>query len=575
MIRTLRAFAWLRWRLLANAMRGGRRRDRFEQISRSIGMIMPLLLIALSTGSVVVISILGFYGGDALAREAIDAETVFVVASIILFIVTAVIVFFAFWLPIQSSLSRYTRLLLLPISRRALHAVEFGAAFSDPWIALMAPGLGLFALGLLLGGLGLAATIAAAAALVLLFTLAGLASVIGLSMAWLFRSRRRSEMATLVFVLGLALISLVPAMLANRFEGRDRDAIATGSFGELQRARDERNAEVRRWFGWTQGLPSQIWVETVRSGVSGEYNRAGLAFSLLGAQALGFFALSSFVHRRLIGSVEGDLGGRGTPVRPVRLLRLPGFSPAASAVALAQMRTALRSVRGRVSVLLPGPMLAMLAVVVGQVPDEAGIARMIQGHGHWLLGAGLLFSIYSFQAFTMNLFGTDRAGLSMQFLHPVSAGDLARGKLAGVGLVLGLACLVCLLAALAVVPIGSPALWIGTLLAGVATYLWLGPAFIALSALFPVSADLSKTGSGGNPHGLTMLVGVLLVPLAALPAVLVLLACELWIDQSWLAVPLMVIWLAVAVIASGPLVRLASRTVELRWENLAVVAQGR
>jgi hypothetical protein len=574
-MRILRAFVWLRWRLVANAMRGGQRRDRFEQISRSIAMVLPLLLIVASVGSVLVISALGFYGGRVLTTNAVDPETVFIVASVVLFFVTAIIVFFAFWLPIQSSLSRYTRLLLLPISRRALHAVEFTAAFADPWIALMAPGLGLFALGLLLGGWSVAAVIAGVAGLVLLITLAGLASVIALSMAWLFRSRRRSEMATLAFVMGLALISLVPAMVSNRFEGRDRDAIATGSFDELQRARDARDAELRRWFGWTQGLPSQLWVETVRSGASDEYARSGLAFSLLGAQALGLFAVSSFVHRRLIGSIEGDHGGRGGEVRPVRLWRLPGLSPAASAVALAQTRTALRTVRGRLSVLLPGPMLAMLALVVRQVPDEARLAEAVSTHGHWLLGVGLLFSIYSFQAFTMNLFGTDRAGLSMQFLHPVSAGDLSSGKLAGMGLVLGLTGLVCLLATAAVVPTGALPLWIGMILAGVATYLWLGPAFIVLSALFPVSADLSKTGSGGNPHGLTMLIGAILVPLAALPAAFMLLGAELWLDRPWVGLLAVASWLGVALASSGPLVRLASRTVLLRWENLAVVAQGR
>jgi hypothetical protein len=52
-IRSLRAFIWLRWRLLANGLRGGRRRDTIEQISRSLQLFMPIILGVMSLGIVV------------------------------------------------------------------------------------------------------------------------------------------------------------------------------------------------------------------------------------------------------------------------------------------------------------------------------------------------------------------------------------------------------------------------------------------------------------------------------------------------------------------------------------------
>jgi len=573
-MRTLRAFVWLRWRLLANALKGGQRRDRLEQISRAVAMIMPLLLIALSIGSVVGMTILGFVAGRTIITGLAPAPDVLVVVRIVLAFVLVVVVFFAFWLPTQSSLTRYTRLLLLPISRRTLHAVEFAAAVADPWVGFIAPGLLAFAVALGLGGLGAGAAVAAIAGLLLLASLAGIASLIGFLVSWLFRSRRRSELFTILFVVVLSLGSFVPALVSSRFETRQRDAEASGSFEEVRRSRDARRADLARWFGWSKGLPTELYGAAVHGALDGRPAAAAGAMALLGVEALLLFLGSSAMHARLIGSVEGR-GRSRAGARSGAMWRLPLLSPAASAVASAQVRTALRSVRGRLALLLPGPLLAGLVIVFGRVPDSGRIVEVLDAHGHALLGAGMVLSIYSFQPFTMNLFGTDRAGLSLQFLLPVSAGDLTRGKLAGIGLALGATCLLCVVCALAVVPLSSSSLWLATLIGGAATYVWLAPVFIWMSALFPVAADLSKTGSGGNPHGLAMLVGTLAVPIVAIPAAALVLAADVWLDRPALAVPLMLAWFAVAVGGAMPLASLAARTVTIRRENLAMVAQGR
>jgi hypothetical protein len=319
-------------------------------------------------------------------------------------------------------------------------------------------------------------------------------------------------------------------------------------------------------------MPSELYARAVGAGLAGRPSSAGLVVAALGAEALLLFFASSAMHARLLGTVESRGRRRGVG-RGGAMRRLPLLGPAASAVASAQVLTSLRSVRGRLSVLLPGPLLAVLAVIMRGLPDEARVIAVIDAHGYVLFGVGVVFSLYSFQAFGMNLFGTDRAGLSMQFLQPISDAELARGKIAGLGLVVALTGAVCLGTSLAVVPVGRPSLWLATGLAGVATYLWLSPIFVWLSALFPVAADLSKTGSGGNPHGLTMLAGTILVPVLALPAAAILVASEFWLPRPALAVPLMLGWLALAAVVSIPLLGVASRTIGMRRENLALVTR--
>jgi hypothetical protein len=239
------------------------------------------------------------------------------------------------------------------------------------------------------------------------------------------------------------------------------------------------------------------------------------------------------------------------------------------------MRTAIRTVRGRLGVLLPGPMLAVLVFMFSRIGESPAWMEAIGSRGYYLFGAAGLFAIYSLQAFTMNMFATDRAGFTLQLLTPVADAELARGKVAGCGLVIGASLSLCLIGALAIAPGGSLALWISAGLGIAATYLLLSPVAVWLSALFPVSADLSKTGSGGNPHGLAMLIGTLLVLVGAAPPALILVATEHWLGRSVLSLPLMIVWTLIVAAVAHSMVILASRAIGQRRENIALVAQGK
>jgi hypothetical protein len=480
-MRTFRAFVWLRWRLLANMLKGGQRRDRFEQISRALQMVTPLLVVAMSVGSVLAITALGYFGGRALATELVAPPLMMRILRVSLLVPFGVIIFFSFWSPSQSSLSRYTRLLLLPISRRALHSVEFMAAATDPWILFLIPGLAMFAVGMAVGGHTVGAVVAAAGGLVFVGTLAGVASLIGFLVAWLFRSRRRSEMFTLVFIILLSMTSMLPVLFADSFD-EPRQTVGEGESSTTSpQAGSFTEEDLERWFGWTDFLPTQLYVRTIESGFERNLPAAGLAMTFMAVQAVLLFVASASVHGRMIGAIEGERGRSKAGARSGVLWRLPLHNPVASAVAAAQVRTGFRTVRGRLAVLLPGPMLALSAMVLGVAgSDEARLAEAIRNNGHLVFGVGFLFAIVSFQAFTLNLFAADRSGLTMQFLQPVSDLDLARGKLTGLGVLLAVAAAFCLVSSAAVAWGGSIMLWIAALFGGIATYLWLGPVFVWL-----------------------------------------------------------------------------------------------
>jgi hypothetical protein len=385
-------------------------------------------------------------------------------------------------------------LLVMPIPRQALHVAEVAANLADPWQVLVGAGLIAFAAGLFSGGALGAAVVALAAAGLVMAVMASLAAALSFLVAWLFRSRRRGELFTLVFVMGISAVSLVPAFFADELEGSSRGKGRSGPSRAFSVEEFDRSLPA-----WTRLLPSEAYGQAVNAAVDRQPGRAGIGLVILLGNAALLFAISSAVHARVIQSLEGDHRRRRNREITISAPRLPLIGSAASAVAWAQYRTALRSVRGRLIVLLPGPMLAVMTMIFRQLPGEEGEwAATASEHGYVLLSAGVIFCFYSLQAFSMNMFGSDRSGLTLQLLAPISDRQLAWGKVYGCGLILGASVLVALGACLAVSPSGSPYYWLAVLLAGLAMYLSLSPIALWLSALFPMASDLSKTGSGGN-----------------------------------------------------------------------------
>ena len=559
MIRSLRAFAWLRWRLLVNGLKGAKRRDTLETLSRLGAVFVPLALGLFFVSMALGFGFLGLAGGWVLAtRGAAAAEPVIAAFRIALFGVLAMLFFFPLRGSTHTAGAGFTRLLLLPIPRRALHLVEVLAGLFDPWVVFVLPGLFLFPVGLVIGGRAGAGVAAFVAALGMVVVLGALGSLLSFLATWFLRSRRRAEVFTLVSVFLISVLSVIPMFAADRWE---RDLKGGGSLSRI-----ERSLPV-----WTKILPSELFGSSLRGAVDGRWGTAGLATLGLFLEAGLFYAGSTAAHRRLIESAESEGRHRLTVQPRSATLRLPGLSAAASAVAVAQAKTALRSVRGRVIVLLPGPMFALLGVFARRFPDEIPGGSVLGAQGDVLFGASIVFGLYALQAFTMNQLASDRAGLTLQFLTPVSDLDLVKGKAAGCGLVFAVLVGVCLATTLLSAPLASPLAYLSVLLGAAATYLLLSPVAATLSSLFPVASDLSKTGTGGNPHGLAMLAGTLVIMTLAIPPALILKL----VDPPGLALASMAVWVIVAAAIGIPALRIPARALDARRENLALVAQGR
>jgi hypothetical protein len=189
--------------------------------------------------------------------------------------------------------------------------------------------------------------------------------------------------------------------------------------------------------------------------------------------------------------------------------------------------------------------------------------------------AGVAFAFMTLEASTLNQFAMDRAGLTLEFLAPVSDRDLIRGKAAGGAILAASRALLCYLAALIIAPGGSPFLWLAVIAGGAAVFFLLAPGGAIISALLPKTTDVGRIGKGGKPHPVASFLGMLCIAAGAGPAVGLVLGALFLFESPALAFLLVAGWAAVAAAISLPLFRLAESLLAQRRENLALVAQGR
>jgi hypothetical protein len=199
-----------------------------------------------------------------------------------------------------------------------------------------------------------------------------------------------------------------------------------------------------------------------------------------------------------------------------------------------------------------------------------GFEGIGDARGYVAFGGGLLFGLYAAQAFTMNQFASDRAGLTLEFLAPIRDVDLVRGKAVGCAVLIGAGGILSFACAWFMAPGGSPWLWAATLAGGVATFLITSPITALLSIVFPIAADLSKTGTAGNPHALAMAAGSIAIAACAFPVIVV-----LSVLPPLTACLTMTAWAAISFVICIPGLGWAAKAIRPRRENLALIAQGR
>ncbi len=549
----------MRWRMLVNSLERTGSRDALERFSLAIEKLGPILAGILMVPSALLFASLGTAAGFSLGRGDAEAVT-FQAARYILLLLPAVVLVGPLLLP-GSGPTNPIRLLLLPIHRSTLYVAQSASALGDPWNILAAPLILFLAAGLLAGGAPLAALVALVGAVLLIAVLVGLGTLATSALHLLFRDRRRGELVALIFIVLIPLAGMMPAMLALGSRGHQPEDDVDVLPGWVEVA--GRTA--------LEALPPELYVTAARRAAEGDYARAGASLAALSALAAIIHAAGFMMFRRILDSPASSGARRSGQMRAAWTRRLPGLSAGASAVAVAQLRLAVRTPRGRSILLSPLMLFAFFAFVMYR-----GSGSMDFGPFKFQTGAGLaaftsFFCLMSVVPISMNQFAVDRAGLTMALLSPLTETELLVGKAAGNALISLAPSLFCFIAALLLFPGGPAALWVTIPPGLISVYLIVAPVGAIASAIFPKSVDLNTIGSN-NAHGLAALMGMLSFGAAAVPPALLAILAVRFLERPVLAPMFAATWCLVAYAIARLLFVPARRIFHKRRENLAMLA---
>jgi hypothetical protein len=560
-VRILRAFVWMRWRVLLNSLERSGSRDALERFSLAVEQLTPIIAVVLLIPSATILAGAGAYSGWAMAHGT-PRPLPFEALRFLLFAACGLSVVGPLFLPAADRTSAI-RLLLLPIPRPLLYLAQSITAIADPWILLVVPAVFAVPVGMAAGGAPGAAAFAAAGGLLLLATLVGLASVVTSLIHLLVRDRRRGEMLTLIFVLIIPLVAMLPGVLEDRSR-RVHPA--------------EVDTELRLMPAWLTLfeahvlplVPSEAYVRTARAPVEGNVPDALAALAGLTITVALLHAAALFVFGRLLDS-PGAAGPRrrASNVR-TRRWRVPGLSAGASAVAIAHIRLVLRTPRGRSTLLSPLMVFAVFAVMMSKgstagfsiVPLKSGIALAI---------VASFMSLLAILPMALNQFAVDGAGLTLEFLSPLDDKHLLRGKAVGNAVIAAIPVFICVGGAATLFPSGSLAVWLSIPIGIAAAYLLIAPVAAALSAVFPRTVDLNSIGRGSNAHGAATLLGLAAWFVAGAASLGVGVAAVRMLGYPSLAPILMLVWFALCAAVAKLLFVPVRALLARRRQNLALL----
>ena len=565
MLRLLRAFAWLRWRVLLNSLERRGSRDVLERFSIAFEQLAPLIAAVVMLPSAAALAGAAAYAGWSQAHGE-PAGLLAGILRILLLAATALAIAGPMMLP-GGDRTNAVRLLLLPIPRSALYLAQFMSALADPWILLVAAIVVAFPLGAATAGNLSLAAVAAGAGLLLLAVLIGLTLLVTSTLHLIVRDRRRGELLTLVLVVVLPVLGMLPGLLTSDRAQRTRTESA-----------EHRDGAPPRWWVNVEAaakaaLPSELYTRATRTSQRDTDDGSWKSLAFLLATGVGCHALAFGAFTRVLRS-PGTVGsGRTATAGTSRRWRVPGTSAGTSAVAINQLRLALRTPRGRSTLLSPIVVFAVFAAMMlrGGSSMEFGPIALQSGIG---LAAFCSFvSLMSVLPLAMNQFAVDRAGLTLAMLSPLDVGSLLRGKALGNAFIAALPAGLCIVGARLLFPGGDPAIWLSVPLALVATYVLVAPAAALLSALFPRAVDLNSIGSGSNAHGAAGLLGMLSFVAAGALAAAIAVGTARVLGRPALAPIALLLWIAVCLAISFGLFHLARDVFDRRRENIGLVSQ--
>jgi hypothetical protein len=561
-VRILRAFAWMRWRVLVNSFERTGSRDRMERLSVAIEQIVPFLAAALMIPAALGLAGLAGYTGVLLASQA-EIPITFEVLRYLMLAAIGFTLIGPILLP-ASERTNAVRLLLLPIPRRALYVAQSASAISDPWILLLVPVVLAMPVGLAIGGATTSALIALVAGVLLVIVLVGLSSLVTTVVYLLVRDRRRGELLALLFIVVLPLLGMLPGLMPASERRSTRSE-------RREQASESLPPWVRRGAAAAFAvMPSELYRGSVLAVHHGPARSARPLAGLAAAGAV-MHGLGLLAFGRVLGS-PGSVGSRrSTRSTAARTFTIPAISRGASAVAMAQMQLGLRTPRGRSILISPIVAFAVFAVLMrrGSGAMEFGFIALNGGIG--LAAFASAICLLSILPFAMNQFAIDRSGLTLELLSPLTDLDILIGKAIANAAIAAAPALVCVTVAYVMFPSGSPALWLSVPLGALAAYALAAPAAAVLSAVFPRAVDLNSIGSGSNAHGIAGLVGMFVFLLSAAPPILLALLATAVLDRPAATPFILLVWCALAIVISRLLFIPVAALLNRRRENLGLV----
>ncbi|HET7217770.1 MAG TPA: hypothetical protein VFJ02_06965, partial [Vicinamibacterales bacterium] len=458
MWRILRAFAWMRWRVLMNALERTGARDTMERLSLAVEQIGPLIALGLLVPSAVALAGLGGYAGYTLAGHS--PVITFEAIRLLLGVASAFCLIGPLVMP---SLERTSavRLLLLPISRRILYVAQAAGALSDPWIFLAIAPLAGIAVGLAAAGAVTAAAVALVGGLLLLLLLIGLSALATFALQLLVRDRRRGELIALLFIIVVPTFALLP-LLSRSQMSREEVRAARAARAERQARGEETGSErAMRIAGRAYMLlPSEMYARATRASAHGDPARAALPLAGIALAGLALHAMGFVVFGKLLEAPGSASRRQAGGSDRAAALHIPGVGRASAAVAQAQVRLATRTPRGRSILLSPMLIFLVLTFIMSRSSGRVELGAIDLDGGLGLALFGVTFCLITILPLAMNQFAVDRAGLTLAFLSPVSTGELLLGKALGNAAIAGGPGLTCVAIAFAIFHDGRLAFWL-------------------------------------------------------------------------------------------------------------------
>jgi hypothetical protein len=544
--------------MLINSFEHTGSRDILERLSIAAENLGPIIATLLLVPTALILAGVGGAAGHALGSG--ESGSMLVAAARYLLIFVPVLAIVGPLVLPAADRANPVRLLLLPIPPSTLYVAQSSVAFGDVWNLLMLPLVLGIPLGVAATGAWVPALVILTGSLLLILIVVGIASVATSALALVVRDRRRGELVTLIFIIVLPALSMLPGILSAGT--RSGDASSRSSAPAWVADTSRRAAAL---------YPTELYLDVARGATSGGTARPAGALVALTVTAVALHAVGLLLFTRLLQQ-PGTTGPRRTSTTRAAWGRtLPGLSPAASAVAMAHTKLALRTPRGRSILLSPIAMLVIFGILIYRGGGTMDFGSMrIQG-GISLATFASFVAMMSILPIAMNQFAVDKAGLTLALLSPLTTADYLRGKAVGNGLVAAAPTLISLLVAAALFPGGAWHLWASLVLGLPSVFLLTAPVAALCSAVFPRAVDMNSIGRGSNAHGAAGFIGLFAFVAAAMPPLLLTLLATQILQKPALAPVLLAVWCVVAY-ALGRLGFVPVRRIfDARRENLGLV----